>query len=67
MKAVVEVPHRPAMHVIQARRKSSVTEGRLNKRLGMSLPNLGDQTISLQRNTLMTSIIRSEPGELMKG
>ncbi|XP_050932332.1 DENN domain-containing protein 3 isoform X2 [Lates calcarifer] len=61
MKAMVEVPRRPTMQEIQARRKSSLTETRLNKRLGMSLPNLGDdQTISFQRNTLVTRIIMSE-------
>uniref|UniRef100_A0A3P8RL27 DENN domain containing 3 n=1 Tax=Amphiprion percula TaxID=161767 RepID=A0A3P8RL27_AMPPE len=49
MKAMVEVPRRPTMQEIQARRKSSVTEIRLSKRLGMSLPNLGDdQTIRLK-------------------
>lgn len=63
MKAMVEVPRRPTMQEIQARRKSSVTESRLSKRLGMSLPNLGeDQTIIFQRNTLLT--IMSNPGEI---
>ncbi|XP_028281858.1 DENN domain-containing protein 3-like [Parambassis ranga] len=62
MKAMVEVPRRPTMQEIQARRKSSITENRLNKRLGMSLPNLGDdQTFSFQRNTLLPRIIVSDP------
>ncbi|XP_042345689.1 DENN domain-containing protein 3-like [Plectropomus leopardus] len=60
MKALVEVPRRPTMKEIQARRQSSVTENKLSKRLGMSLPNL-DQTISFQRNTLLTRIIMSDP------
>lgn len=64
MKAMVEVPRRPTMQEIQARRNSSVTENRLNKRLGMSLPNLGDdQTISFQRNTLLSRVIMSDPGK----
>uniref|UniRef100_A0A3B4TWB6 DENN domain containing 3 n=1 Tax=Seriola dumerili TaxID=41447 RepID=A0A3B4TWB6_SERDU len=62
MKAMIEVPRRPTMQEIQARRKSSITENRLNKRLGMSLPNLGDaQTISFKRNSLLTRIIVSDP------
>uniref|UniRef100_A0A3Q3GDZ0 DENN domain containing 3 n=1 Tax=Labrus bergylta TaxID=56723 RepID=A0A3Q3GDZ0_9LABR len=53
MKALVEVPRRPTMQEIQARRKSSVTEKHLSKRLGMSLPNLrDDQAVSFQKNTL---------------
>ncbi|XP_041799023.1 DENN domain-containing protein 3-like [Chelmon rostratus] len=61
MKAVVEV-YRPTMQEIQARRKSSITESRLSKRLGMSLPNLGDdQTINFQRNSLLTRIIIPDP------
>uniref|UniRef100_UPI0037E7B832 DENN domain-containing protein 3-like isoform X2 n=1 Tax=Semicossyphus pulcher TaxID=241346 RepID=UPI0037E7B832 len=63
MKAMVEVPCRPTMQEIQARRKSSMTENRLSKRLGMSLPNLmDDQTISFQRNTMPSNIVVSEPG-----
>lgn len=59
-----EVPHRPTMQEIQARRKSSITESRMNKRLEMSLPNSrNDQTFSFQRNTLPTGTIMSEPGE----
>ncbi|XP_033496322.2 DENN domain-containing protein 3-like [Epinephelus lanceolatus] len=60
MKAMVEIPRRPTMQEIQARRQSSITESNLSKRLGMSLPNL-DQTISFQRNTLLTRIIMSDP------
>ncbi|KAF7657656.1 hypothetical protein LDENG_00023980 [Lucifuga dentata] len=62
MKATVENPRRPTVQEIQARRNSSITEIRLSKRLGMSLPNLGDdQTISFHRNTLLTRIITSYP------
>ncbi|XP_062278591.1 DENN domain-containing protein 3-like [Scomber scombrus] len=62
MKAKVEVPRRPTMQEIQARKTNSITENKLNKRLGMSLPNLGvDQTISFQRHTLLTRIIMSDP------
>ncbi|KAM9852525.1 DENN domain-containing protein 3-like [Aulostomus maculatus] len=58
MKAMVEVPRRPTMQEIQARRRSSITEKSLIKRPVMSLPNLGDdQTIIFQRNTLLTRII----------
>ncbi|XP_034466074.1 DENN domain-containing protein 3-like [Hippoglossus hippoglossus] len=61
MKSMVEVARRLTMQEIQARRKSSIMESRLNKRLGMSLPNLGDdQTLSLQRNNLLTGIILSD-------
>ncbi|KAM9353017.1 DENN domain-containing protein 3-like [Symphorus nematophorus] len=59
MKAMLEVPRRPTMQEIQARRKSSCTDNKLSKRLGMSLPNL-DQTINFQRNTLLTRIIVSD-------
>ncbi|XP_039973997.1 DENN domain-containing protein 3-like isoform X2 [Xiphias gladius] len=62
IKGMAEAPRRPTMQEIQAQRKSSIAENRLNKRLGMSLPNLGDaQTISFQRNTLLTGIIMSDP------
>lgn len=64
MKAVVEAPHRPTMQQIQARRRSSTSENRLTKRLGMSLPNLRvDQTISIQRNTPLSRILVPDPGE----
>lgn len=64
MKAMIKVPRRPTVQEIQARSKSSITESKLSKRLGMSLPNLrDDQTISFQRNTLLTRIILSDPGE----
>ncbi|KAM3614824.1 uncharacterized protein V6R79_019413 [Siganus canaliculatus] len=60
MKAMVEVPRRPTMQEIQARRRSSAMESGLSKRLGMSLPNLGDDhTINFQKNPLLTSIIMS--------
>ncbi|XP_036929418.1 DENN domain-containing protein 3-like [Acanthopagrus latus] len=62
MKAMLEVPRRPTMQEIQARRNSSATENRLSKRLGMSLPNLGDdQTLSFQRNMLLTRTILPDP------
>ncbi|XP_074540387.1 DENN domain-containing protein 3-like [Halichoeres trimaculatus] len=62
IKAMVEVPRRPTMQEIQARRKSSLTEGKLSKRLGMSLPNLvDDRTFSLQRNTQPSGILKPEP------
>ncbi|KAE8288754.1 DENN domain-containing protein 3 [Larimichthys crocea] len=62
MKGMVEIPRRPTMQEIQARRKSSFTESRLSKRLGTSLPNLGDdQTISFQKSTLLTGIVISDP------
>uniref|UniRef100_A0A7N6AAA9 UDENN domain-containing protein n=1 Tax=Anabas testudineus TaxID=64144 RepID=A0A7N6AAA9_ANATE len=55
--------HRPTME-IQACRRSSITERKMTKRLGISLPNLGeDQTISFQRHSLPTRIVTSEPGE----
>lgn len=60
---MVEVPRRPTMQEIQARRKSSISDSRLIKRLGMSLPNLGDDQISFQRSTLLTRIIMSDTGE----
>lgn len=61
---MLEVPRRPTMQEIQARRNSSATENRLSKRLGMSLPNLGDdQTLSFQRNMLLTRTILPDPGE----
>ncbi|XP_026226830.1 DENN domain-containing protein 3-like isoform X2 [Anabas testudineus] len=53
--------HRPTME-IQACRRSSITERKMTKRLGISLPNLGeDQTISFQRHSLPTRIVTSEP------
>ncbi|XP_031708722.1 DENN domain-containing protein 3-like isoform X1 [Anarrhichthys ocellatus] len=62
IKAMVEVPRRPTMQEIQARRKSSATGSTMSKRLGMSLPNLGDdQTISFQRNSMLPRIVMSDP------
>ena len=64
MKSMVEVARRVTMQEIQARRKSSIPDTRLNKRLGMSLPNLGDnQTLSFQRNNLLTRVVLSDSGE----
>ncbi|CAN9514261.1 unnamed protein product [Ophioblennius macclurei] len=52
LKAMVHGARRPTMQEIQARRQNSVRENRLSKRLGMSLPNLGDaQSMSLQRRS----------------
>ncbi|KAF3839805.1 hypothetical protein F7725_018522 [Dissostichus mawsoni] len=57
VKAMVEAPRRPTMQEVQARRRSSIAGSKLSKRLGMSLPNLGDdQTISFQRNSLLSRI-----------
>ncbi|XP_058502765.1 DENN domain-containing protein 3-like [Solea solea] len=61
LKAMVEVPRRPTMQEIQARRKSSLTDSKLIKRLGMSLPNLGDdQTVAFHRNALLNGIFVSD-------
>ncbi|XP_017280436.1 DENN domain-containing protein 3 [Kryptolebias marmoratus] len=61
MKSLVEMPHRPNMQEIQAKRKSSISENRMNKRLGMSLPNLaGDRALSFKRNPLFSGIIVSD-------
>lgn len=58
MVSMVEVPRRPTMQEIVTRRKGSIVGNTLNKRLGMSLPNLrGDQTISFQRNPLLTRVV----------
>ncbi|XP_061572742.1 DENN domain-containing protein 3-like isoform X2 [Cololabis saira] len=58
MKAMIEVPRRPTMQEIQAKRKTSSMENKLSKRLGMSLPNLGeDQTLSFPRNPLLSRIM----------
>ncbi|XP_055020182.1 DENN domain-containing protein 3-like isoform X2 [Boleophthalmus pectinirostris] len=54
MKAKVELPRRPTMQEIQARRRSSVSDHHL-KRQGMSLPNLSDHQ-SFQRNNLLHKI-----------
>ncbi|XP_075905416.1 DENN domain-containing protein 3-like [Nelusetta ayraudi] len=61
LKAVVEVPRRPTMQEIQARRRSSAAENPLCKRMGTSLPNLElVQNISFQRNPLLTRIFMPE-------
>ncbi|KAM4601561.1 DENN domain-containing protein 3-like [Polymixia lowei] len=62
MKAMVETPRRPTMQEMQARRTSSTTESTLNKRLGMSLPNLrDDRPISFHRHTSLTRIVMPDP------
>ncbi|CAJ1062158.1 DENN domain-containing protein 3-like isoform X1 [Xyrichtys novacula] len=62
IKTMVEVPHRPTMQELQARRKSSASEGKLSKRLGMSEPNLMDeQTSNGHRNTLPSRSFMPEP------
>lgn len=61
---MIEVPRRPTMQEIVTRRKGSIVGNKLNKRLGMSLPNLrGDQTISFERNPLLTRVIMPQSGE----
>lgn len=64
MKAMVEVPCRPTMQEIQDRRRSSITEHKLSKRRGLSLPNLEvAHSISFQRDTIVTGIIMPGSGE----
>lgn len=64
MKAMVEVPCRPTMQEIQDRRRSSITEHKLSKRRGLSLPNLEvAHSISFQRNEIVTRIIMPGSGE----
>ncbi|XP_024122822.1 DENN domain-containing protein 3 [Oryzias melastigma] len=54
-KMTLEIPRRPTMQEIQARRASSVTENRLSRRLGTSLPNLQeDLTIGCRKNSILT-------------
>lgn len=61
---MVEVPRRPTMQEIQARRRSSAAENPLCKRMGTSLPNLElVQNISFQRNPLLTRIFMPESSE----
>ncbi|KAF6739675.1 DENN domain-containing protein 3 [Oryzias melastigma] len=56
-KMTLEIPRRPTMQEIQARRASSVTENRLSRRLGTSLPNLQeDLTIGCRKT-------QSSPGQ----
>lgn len=60
---MVEAPRRPTMQEVQARRRS-IAGSQLSKRLGMSLPNLGDdQTFSFQRNSLLSRISIPDTGE----
>ncbi|XP_071252243.1 DENN domain-containing protein 3-like isoform X2 [Salvelinus alpinus] len=57
MKAMTDNPRRPTMQEM-ARKYSSDPEKRLNKRLGMSLPNLGEERhLSLLRQTSIKKII----------
>ncbi|XP_062421257.1 DENN domain-containing protein 3-like isoform X2 [Pungitius pungitius] len=61
MKATAEVPRRPTMQEILARRKSSTTVSKVSARQGMSLPNLGDDhTIGFKRNPTPTRTIASD-------
>ncbi|XP_015225370.1 PREDICTED: DENN domain-containing protein 3-like [Cyprinodon variegatus] len=58
MMSAVELQRRPTMQEILTKRKGSVLG--LSKRLGMSLPNLrGYQTLSFDRNSLLTRIMMS--------
>lgn len=64
MKAMVEVSHRPTMQEMQARRRTSLTDNKLTKVRGMSLPNLEiNQVSSSKRNSLLSRMIVSEFGE----
>ncbi|XP_028326168.1 DENN domain-containing protein 3-like isoform X2 [Gouania willdenowi] len=57
-RTMVEGARRPTMQEFQAREKSSIPENKLSKRLGMSLPNLGDaHAISARRCTMPTQHI----------
>lgn len=63
MKAM-EGSRRGTIQEIQVCRKFSTIESLVSKRHRMSLPNFeDDKTISFQRNTLLTSVITSDPGE----
>ncbi|KAJ3598250.1 hypothetical protein NHX12_001761 [Muraenolepis orangiensis] len=56
-KCMVENPRRPTMQELQARRSSCLPEAKLHKRLGLSLPNLGDgPPIAFQRHASLTKI-----------
>ncbi|CAB1334759.1 unnamed protein product, partial [Coregonus sp. 'balchen'] len=57
MKAMIDIPRRPTMQEM-ARKYSSGPENHLNKRLGMSLPNLGEER--LLRHTSLKKIIIPE-------
>uniref|UniRef100_A0A8C7RTE1 DENN domain-containing protein 3 n=1 Tax=Oncorhynchus mykiss TaxID=8022 RepID=A0A8C7RTE1_ONCMY len=63
MKAMTDNPRRPTMQEM-ARKYSSDPEIRLNKRLGMSLPNLGEERhLNLVRQTSLKKTIIPESGE----
>uniref|UniRef100_A0A8C7RPM9 DENN domain-containing protein 3 n=1 Tax=Oncorhynchus mykiss TaxID=8022 RepID=A0A8C7RPM9_ONCMY len=63
MKAMTDNPRRPTMQEM-ARKYSSDPEIRLNKRLGMSLPNLGEERhLNLLRQTSLKKTIIPESGE----
>uniref|UniRef100_A0A8C7K0D3 DENN domain-containing protein 3 n=1 Tax=Oncorhynchus kisutch TaxID=8019 RepID=A0A8C7K0D3_ONCKI len=63
MKAMTDNPRRPTMQEM-ARKYSSNPEIRLNKRLGMSLPNLGEERhLNLLRQTSLKKTIIPESGE----
>ncbi|KAK6327010.1 hypothetical protein J4Q44_G00026550 [Coregonus suidteri] len=60
MKAMIDIPRRPTMQEM-ARKYSSRPENHLNKRLGMSLPNLGEERpLNLLRHTSLKKIIIPE-------
>uniref|UniRef100_A0A3P9KUT9 UDENN domain-containing protein n=1 Tax=Oryzias latipes TaxID=8090 RepID=A0A3P9KUT9_ORYLA len=60
-KMMLEIPRRLTMQEIQARRTSSITENRLSRRLGKSLPNLQDNpTIGCRKNSLLTRTVLSD-------
>lgn len=61
---MVAAPRRPSMQEIEAKRKGSIPENMMYKRLGMSLPNLiEDQAIGLEGNLLFNRVILSNSGE----
>ncbi|XP_053743781.1 DENN domain-containing protein 3-like isoform X2 [Synchiropus splendidus] len=60
MKAKVEIPRRPTMQEIQARRRSLGTDSTSAKRMGAILPNLGEEpTLGIKRNSL-TGVLVSD-------
>ncbi|XP_056457584.1 DENN domain-containing protein 3-like isoform X1 [Gadus chalcogrammus] len=62
LKCMVVNPRRPTMQEIQARRTGCHPEAMLNKRLGMSLPNLGDHPqVTRQTQTSLTKILIYDP------
>ncbi|XP_045069431.1 DENN domain-containing protein 3-like [Coregonus clupeaformis] len=66
MKAMIDIPRRPTMQEM-ARKYSSRPENHLNKRLGMSLPNLGEERpLNLLRHTSLKKIIIPESAGRLK-